>query len=162
MTDKPRIAMSPQELPAHRLYEVVDLPSLPEGIEPVVCFGSDHEEFFPKRRPGRMTYLGSFEWAWSPMHDRITAYHLHRGRSHWMIYSQDMDPFDPEFEWMVTAYMPRADIDEHSAAIHLMTATWISEADDCGLDQFHWINQAERLSVAEWMAIARVVWGGER
>ena len=159
MTDTPRIAMSPGVLPAQRLYEVVDLPSLPEGIEPVVCFGSDPDGIFPKRRPGRMSYLGSFEWAWSPMHNRITAYHLHRGRTHWFLYAQDLEPDDPDYTWMVLAHMRRSETDDRSAAIHLMVATWTAEAEDGALDEFHWINQAGLLSVAEWRAIARAVWG---
>jgi hypothetical protein len=35
---------------------------------------------------------------------------------------------------------------------------WKSEEVDSDLDEFHWINCAEGLSVSELMAIAREVW----
>lgn len=158
MTDKPRVAMSPTELPPQRLYEVIELQPLPQGLEPVVCFGSAPHGIFPKRRPSRLAYLGSCEWAWSPMHSRIMGYHLHRGRTHWLLYAQDMDPYEPDFAWMQIAHMPRGDIGDRAAAIHLMIATWALEAKEEHLDEFHWLNQEGLLSVADWNAIARAIW----
>jgi hypothetical protein len=103
MSDTPRIAMTPEQLPRQRIHEVVALPPEPADFDPVVCYGSDALGIFPKRRPSRMHYLGSTEWAWGPMNGRITAYLLHRGRNHWLLYLQDLDPNDRQFEWVVGA-----------------------------------------------------------
>jgi len=162
MTDKPRIAMTPGELPDQRIHEVVNLPPEPEGFEPVGCYGWEPEEIMPKNRPRDMLYLGSLEWAWGPMHGRIEAYFLHRGRTYWLLYTQDLDPNEPEFAWMVAAFGNRKDVDERQAAVHLVVAKWREEVIQGGLDHFHWINQDGYLSVPEWMAIAREVWGSSK
>jgi hypothetical protein len=71
MSNTPRIAMTPEQLPRQRIHEVVALPSEPAGFDPVVHYGSDALGNFPKRRPNRIHYLGSTEWAWGPMNCRI-------------------------------------------------------------------------------------------
>lgn len=158
MTDKPRIAMSPSELPSQRLHEVVELPRRPEGVEIVPCMGWDPEGVLPKRRPRNMTYLGSVEWAWSPGHGRIDAYHLHRGRNHWILYIQDLDPEMPEYAWNVGAFVQRKGVDERLAAVHLLMERWKAENAEWDLDEFGWINAEGFLSVAELKEIARRVW----
>jgi hypothetical protein len=162
MSETPRIAMTPAELPAQRIYEVVDLPEIPTGFAPVLTLGGGADAPFPKRRPSSMRYLGSAEWAWGPINSRIDAYHLHRGRMHWCLYVQDLDPNDPEFAWMPAAYVERHGVDERTAAVHLMLAVWRLSASDFDLDPFHWINQAGFLTVPDCMAIARAVWGAEQ
>jgi len=159
MSDKPRIAMTPWELPTQRIHEVVDLPPEPVGFDPVGCYGWEPQEIMPKNRPRNMLYLGSVEWSWAPFSGRIEAYHLHRGRRHWLLYMQDLDPNDPEYTWMVAAYGDRKGVDEHEAAVHLVMALWREEISQGDLDHFHWINQDGYLSVAEWMAMGRAVWG---
>jgi hypothetical protein len=158
MSDIPRVAMTPEQLPQQRIHEVVALPPEPANFDPVVCFGSDKMGIFPKRRPTKMLYLGSAEWAWSPMNGRITAYHLHRGRTHWLLNLQNLDVDDPQFEWVVGAYATATCKDARQVAIHLMMALWQNEASDCHLDRFHWLNQSAFLTVSDWMAIGRAVW----
>jgi hypothetical protein len=160
MSDTPRIAMTPEQLPRQRIHEVVALPPEPADFDPVVCYGSDALSIFPKRRPSRMHYLGSTEWAWGPMNGRITAYHLHRGRNHWLLYLQDLDPNDRQFEWVVGAYAAISSKDRRQVAIHLMIALWKDEASSCDFDHFHWVNQSGHFTVADWMAIGRAVWEG--
>ena len=53
MSDTPRIAMTPEQLPRQRIHEVVALPPEPADFDPVVCYGSDALGIFPKQRPSR-------------------------------------------------------------------------------------------------------------
>ena len=159
MTDKPKIAMSPNELPSQRLHEVVELASRPKGVEFVACTDEDPKEILPERRPTNMTYLGSVEWAWSPMHDRIDAYHLHRGRNHWILYIEDLEPEMPDYAWSVGAFVQRKGVDERQAAVHLLMERWKAEHDLWDLDEFGFINQEGFLSMSELKEIARRVWG---
>jgi hypothetical protein len=158
MTDEIRAPLSPAELPQQRITKVVDRPARPEGFEPVVYYGLAVEEIAPKRRPAEMRFLGGAEWAWSPMHNRIEAYYLYRSRSHWLLYLRDLDPDNRDFEWRVGAYVQKRGVDEKTAAVHLMVALWAFETND-GLEQFHWLTHDGLISVAEWRAIAREVWG---
>lgn len=74
--------MSPSRLPKQRVVALTDLSNRPEPFESVVGY----EEKPPGVRlcngPKKTTYLGQVEWAWSPMHERIDAYYLHKGRRH--------------------------------------------------------------------------------
>lgn len=149
--------LSPEELPQQRITEVVDLPARPEGFEPVVDYDLAVEGIAPKRLPPEMSFLGGAEWAWSPMHNRIQAYYLHRARSHWVLYLRDLDPDNRDFEWRVGAYGRKRGVNEKTAAVQLMIALWAFEAND-GLDQFHWLTHDGLLSTAEWRAIAGEVW----
>jgi hypothetical protein len=96
------------------------------------------------------------------MNGRITAYHLHRGRNHWLLYLQDLDPNDPQCEWVVGAYAAISSKDRRQAAIHLMLALWKDEASSCDLGHFHWVNQLGHLTAADWMAIGRSIWEGRQ
>lgn len=151
--------MSRIELPQQRIVEVVDLPDLPDHSEPVVCYGWEPKGIGPKRLPREMIFLGGAEWAWSPMHNRIEVYYLHRSRHHWITYHKDLEAEDKEFEWLMGAYVARRGVDERQAAFHLMAAHWRYEADE-GLDEFHWLTHDGFLNAADWRAIARAVWGG--
>lgn len=158
MIEHPGIPMSPSQLPQQRLVEVVDLPDRPETFEPVICYGYNPEQILPKRRPRTLLFLGAAEWAWSPMHSRIEAYYLHRGRAHWITYHRDLASCDAEYTWTTGAYVYRRGIDLRQAAVHLMIARWRYEAEN-GLDAFHSLTREGFLSVADWRAIAREVWG---
>lgn len=160
MIGKPKIPMSPSELPRQRLVEVIDLPPRPEGFTPVVGYCLTDEGVGPKRIPREMIFLGGAEWAWSPMHNRIEVYYLHRSRHHWITYHKDLEAEDKEFEWLMGAYVARRGIDERQAAFHLMAARWLYEANE-GLDEFHWLTHDGFLNAADWRAIARAVWGGQ-
>lgn len=63
MSNKPKIAMMPNQLLMQRICEVVAFPPKPAGFQPTVCCGSDHLGIFLKCRPRNMAYLGSTEWA---------------------------------------------------------------------------------------------------
>ena len=56
------------------------------------------------------------------------------------------------------AYGTKKGVDKKTAAIYLLIDSWIFERDNMELDHFHWLDNIGLLSVAEFMAIGRVVW----
>ena len=82
MTREPKIPMSPEELPQQRIHEVVALPKRPEEFDFKVGYELVPYGELPKNAPIKSTYLCQVEWAWSPAHNRLDAYYLHRGRTH--------------------------------------------------------------------------------
>jgi len=54
--------------------------------------------------------------------------------------------------------VPLKDCTEHQASVHLLRAIWESECAESSLDEFHWINDTDLLSVADLAAISREVW----
>ena len=159
MIREPKIPMSPTELPQQRIHEVVDLPERPEPFD---CKGGylDYPSgWAPKNHPRSPIYLCQVEWAWSPMHNRIDAYHLHRGKTHWSLWSRYWDDNWGRWGWTAIGSVHRRGVDERQAAVYLLLDFWKGEAAESNLDEFHWINEDVYFSVAEIMAIARVVWG---
>ena len=59
---------------------------------------------------------------------------------------------------MAAACVHHRGVTEKPAAVYLLLELWKHEVRESYLDQFHWINEGEFLSVAELMAIAREVW----
>ena len=158
MTRTPSIPMSPDQLPQQRIHEVVALPDRPVPFDCRVGYGAVPADILPKSGPRSRTYLAQVEWAWSPMHNRIDAYYLHRGRTHWVLWSRYYDDNWGRWEWAAAACVPRKGVTEQQAAVHLLIEFWKEEAAENYVDQFHWINKSKGLSVAELMAIARIVW----
>ena len=91
MTREPRIPMRPEDLPQQRIHEVVGLPERPAEFNFEVGYGCSPEGGLPKAGISSATFLCQVEWAWSPMHSRIDAYYLHRGRSEWSLWSKYWD-----------------------------------------------------------------------
>ena len=152
----PLIPMSPNDLPQQRLVAVVDLPPCPNSID--VCLYMAYKRKMPRLPSRRAMYLCQVEWAWSPMHSRISSYYVHRGRTYWILWERLLDQDWGSTCWDIAASVPRKDCSEHQAAVHLLRATWQSEYADSGLDHFHWVNDFDLLSVADLAAISRVVW----
>jgi hypothetical protein len=152
--------MSPDDLPQQRIHEVIGLPQRPVPFE---SWAWDGPEPAPagvilKNTPRSMVFLAHVEWAWSPAHNRLTAYYLHRGRTHWVLWSRYWDEDERGWQWLPAASVCRADVTEHQAAVYLLVDAWKAETSHSSLDQFHWINESDGLSVAELMAIGREVW----
>jgi hypothetical protein len=158
MTKHPAIPLTVEGLPQQRLVEVVDLPEVPAAFDPTACLYWMPWDILPRHRPRRMTYLGTLEWAWSPMSSRVELYFLHGARRHWVVWIQDPFANDVEAEWQVAAYTPRRGVTAQEAAHHLVVARWQTEAEECDLDHFHWVSREGDLAVAEWRAIGRAVW----
>jgi hypothetical protein len=100
MTQTPVIPMSPDQLPQQRIHEVVGLIQRPDPFKFSVGYGSVPENARGKGTPKSAAYLAQVEWAWSPMHNRLDAYYLHRGRRHWVLLSQYWDDNWGKWEWV--------------------------------------------------------------
>ena len=158
MTREPKIPMSPTELPQQRIHEIVGLPERPEPFDCLVGYGAVSGDIIPKSGPRSPEYLAQVEWAWSPMHNRLDAYYLHSGRKHWLLWSRYWDDNWGKWEWTVVGCVGKKGVSERQAAVYLLVEFWKEEAEENGVDQFHWINEHGFLTVAELAAIAREVW----
>ena len=158
MTREPKIPMSPEELPQQRIHEVVALPKRPEEFDFKVGYELVPYGKLPKNAPIKSTYLCQVEWAWSPAHNRLDAYYLHRGRTHWSLWSKYWDDNWMKWEQITVGYVPRRGVDQKQAAVYLLLEFWAFDAKEGGVDEFHWINEDGYLTIAELAAIAREVW----
>ena len=158
VTNNPHIPMSPDELPQQRIHEVVELPDRPEPFDCHVGYGAVPADAIPMGEPRNPSYLAQVEWAWSPMHNKLDAYYLHRGRTHWSLWTRYWDDNWGQWEWVAAACVGKKGVSMHQAAVYLLMKIWKYEVVVCDLDEFHWINETEYLSVAELRAIGRAVW----
>ena len=161
MTKGSFIPMSPEELPQQRVYEVVDLPPTPVGLETKLDWVEPFPDNRPKTTPRKVQFLCAVEWAWSPMHNRIDNYYLHQRGKRWLIWNNWLDDNDVPWRWHwdVLAYADKVDADPEAIAIHMLRQTWEQEAKHATIDHYHWINDTGLLSVDQVQAIARTVWG---
>ena len=158
MTREPKIPMSPEQLPQQRIHEVIDLPERPAKFEFNVDYGCSPQDVQSISGSKNACYLCQTEWAWSPMHNRLDAYYLHKGKTQWSLWLKYWD--DNWGAWQDTRIgtVHRRGVDQKQAAIYLLLEFWAFDAKEGDLDQYHWINEEGYLSVAELEAIARVVW----
>lgn len=153
------IPMSPGALPQQRLYLVPDL-----GIAPklVISNGEPGKDGIPSKIPRRADPIAQVEWAWSPMHNCIDAYHISMDtkRSRWVFWHSYFDDNYIPWRWVVAGATstPRAGLSKKQAAVALLQHYWRQQTEDMELDHYHWINDADFLSVGEVSEIARVVW----
>ena len=92
------------------------------------------------------------------MHNRLDAYYLHKGKTQWSLWLKYWD--DNWGVWQDTCIgtVHRRGVDQKQAAVYLLLEFWAFDAIEGDLDQYHWINEAGHLSVAELEAISRLVW----
>ena len=154
------VPMSPEQLPQQRLVEVIDLPPLPPGtriITDALKIPNEHSE-----RPGPKDskFLVALEWTWSPMHSRLQGFCLERhAERDWVLWSYFVDlEENGDDPWVVCAVCPGSDMDERTAAIHLLIASLYEEIEVQDLDHWHWIADTGLLGSAEMRAIGRHVW----
>ena len=159
MTREPKIPMSPEELPQQRIHEVVALPKRPAEFDFKVGYELFPYGELPKNAPTNSTYLCQVEWAWSPAHSRLDAYYLHRGQTHWSLWTKFWDDNWMKWEQITVGYVPRRGADQKQAAVYLLLEFWAYDAQENSVDEFHWINEDGFISIAELAAIARKVWG---
>lgn len=162
MVYMPYVPMHPAALPAQRITEVVTLEPRPEPEECIVGFGKVPRKYQTKNPPRNPLYLGQMNWSWSPMHSRIDAYYLHRGRHGWVLWVWMPVTSDWYWEWEVAGFMSKAGVSERQAAQYLVMEFWKYEKEWNDLEHFHWINVASYLSVAEMLSISAQVWPEER
>ena len=155
----PNVPTQPEQLPQQRIYLVDSLPLKPEGE----IIHLDHEEGHPlvaKRMNPKAKYLCQVEWSWTPINNRITAYYLNRGRQHWVLWASFFDDNVIPWSWSKSpvAFMERRDVTEKQAAVYLLMESWRYEFEQWGLECYHWINEADALSVGEIKNISDSVW----
>ena len=92
------------------------------------------------------------------MHSRISSYYIHRGHTYWILWERLLDQDWGSTIWDIAASVPHKGCTEHQASVHLLRAIWQSEYGESSLDQFHWVNDTDLLSVADLAAISREVW----
>jgi len=161
MTKNPTIPMTPGARPTQYLNEVVSIEPRPDPFDFLAGYDVVPKDMRPKGPPRAAIYLGQVEWAWSPMHNRIDAYYLHRGRSLWILWTRYWDDNWGQWGWMTVACVPKRDITQRQAAVHLLLEYWKELATEDTLDHYHWINEEASLSVSDLTAIAREVWGDQ-
>ena len=159
MTSPPRIPMSPNELPRQRLHEVVTLPARPDPFDCRVIRGNGEVAIGLPKIPRSPQLIVHCEWAWSPMHNRIAAWYLHRSRRHWVLWLRHYDDNWGKWDWNAVSAVPLRQASAEVAATCLLMDTWEREKCEMSTDRFHWINETSLLSVAQVKEIAREVWG---
>jgi len=152
----PSIPMSPQDLPQQRLVAVVDLPPCPDDIE--ICLYAEFQRKMPQRPSRGVKYLCQVEWAWSPMHSRISSYYMHKGRNYWILWERHFDDNWDRWYFNPAASVSHKGCTETQAAVHLLRASWAWEREESSLEECHWVNDTDLLSIAELAAISRAVW----
>ena len=159
----PHVPLGPNELPRQHLYEVVDIPKQP-AVRLIELLDYEHSHSFdgiPQKPTQKSVNLCQVEWAWSPMHNRLDAYCLHQGRTHWLLWMghhNDQEWMDWHWEWYPAAAMPVKQASFKQAAVYLLMEQWHRETECRMVDRFHWINEEGALSVPEIQAIANIVW----
>lgn len=159
MTREPRIPMSPEESPQQRLVEVLDLPARPSSFESKVGYWNYAANEAPRKPSAKAVCLCQVEWSWSPAHSRLDIYYLHRGRTHWSLWCKYWSDDEGRWDWCALGCVPKQDVSQKLAALYLLLDLWVEEKKESDLDQYHWINEAEFLSVSEITAVAVTVWG---
>lgn len=157
---EPKIPMKPSDLPRQRLHLVVDLPPRPEPFEFGVGWGDFPEGVVPKTRtPREPLYLAQVEWAETPWNNGIVGFYLQARRKVWLLWTRTLDDnaWPWRWDWLPVAWCPRKGVTERQAAVHLLAEFWRFDRSDCSGSRFDWINEAGDLSVADLMAIARLV-----
>ena len=155
----PNIPLKPEDLPQQRIYSIDPLPDKPDSQITLVEYG-DSPPFIAKKMNKNARYLCQVEWSWSPMHSRISAYHLTRGRQFWVLWESSFDENDNPGGWSdyPVAFIPLKAVSEEQASVYLLMERWQFEQTDYALECFHWINESECLTVSEIKAISMVVW----
>jgi hypothetical protein len=135
----------------------VGLPS-PEEIKYYGWDGRDH----PKKMSRDAEYIATVEWAWSPWSSRQDSYHLHRGRTDWLLWGSSPNENGEEghgrYIRAILAACPRRDIEAKEAARLLLTYAWKCERDEFSLDAFHFLGNDGLLSGDQIDSIAEQVW----
>ena len=89
----PTVPLSLEELPQQRIYPVKELPARPNPFDFTLLHYIDKHSYsrIPQKPTKKSVYLCQVEWAWGPHHDRIDAYYLHKGRTHWLMWVGDLN-----------------------------------------------------------------------
>jgi len=157
------VPMFPGERPEQRIYMIKNLPNLNVPFPCTTDWDNPlPSERRPANKPRSARLIASVEWAWSPAHSRIDAYHLstNHHRSHWLLWKSYWDDNCIEWHWIseLWCHGPKRGVPAKVAAAYLLAHGWRTEKEDQLLDPYHWINQKGLLSVADLNAIVKEVW----
>jgi len=167
-----KIAMSIGNLPQQRIYPIVTLPKRPEYFSSMLNprhydvqddrYLTGFKKIELEGMPDSAKYMGTAEWAWSPIHNRIDAYHIAKDdvQKHWVLWSEwlDNNAIPICLKHYVYAMCPEKHVDLKAAAIYLLMDVWEFEHDNIELDKFHFLDNIGLLSVGEFNAIGRHIW----
>ena len=161
MIKEPKIPMTPEEVPQQRLGLVTDLPRRPLKFNVLCDFNEPMpDNIRPKGSPRNFVYLGSVEWAWSPMHSRFDSYYLNPRGSYWLLWIryQDFNTYVWPWYWRFYAYAKKNRVCEKIAATYMLMDAWTSEKQTSDLDHYFLVDDPGLLSMSEISEIARQVW----
>ena len=88
--------------------------------EPLVEFDMQSWIGLPKSMGRNASYLCQLEWAWSPVHMRLDAYYISRGRTHWILWKKFYDDNWDKWEDFPKARCARKKLGERDAAMLLL------------------------------------------
>ena len=142
------------------IHPVTPLPKRPNPFDAVVGYEEKPPEAAYPRGPRKVLHLGTIEWNWSFMHDRVSPYYLHRARRHWVLWTKVPDEWERP-QWMPLGYVPLAQATREEAAVHLVADCLRFERDQATLDRFEAVTSAGHLSANDWDRIARSIWPPE-
>jgi hypothetical protein len=170
-----RIAMSPDELPRQRLFRVLDLPEPPEGFE--FLGGATLAKLTPNEPGAGATLVVQAEWAWSPMHSRISNWEIGLDDSgqYWVLWCSSpsdeyerVEPFaeddEAEAEWVeiwssqLVAACAKGQLSISDAAVLLLLQAWPQDRLDTGIDRPHFYGATGVLGIDVLRSIEQVVW----
>ena len=155
---RPIIPMSAAQLPKQRIVTLADLGERPVPFDAAVGWNEKPAGSILAKGPSKPDYLGQVEWSWSPMHGRIDAYYLSRGRTHWILWLYSYDDNWGNWDWLAIGNVPLRQANKKQASIHLMADFWRMEKTENDLDHYHSINEEDFLGAGEWRTIGLLVW----
>jgi len=155
-------AMSPEELPQQRLYEVVSLPnfdSLPSPqLEKSGLAG------IQEIKPSSATFLCQAEWSWSPMHHRLENYHvsLNTKRDKWLLWVSYYNDWERPWRWETYQEVYSVErskvVKKGAVSLQLLWKYWSDARDNEYIDEFHWIGACGDLLISDIQTLGRAVW----
>lgn len=141
----------------HDAQPVAVLAKRPYPFDSVVGYEEKPPGAAYPRGPRKVRQLGTIEWNWGPMHERVRPYYLHRARRHWALWTKVPDEWGKP-HWMPLGYVPLAQATEREAAVHLVADSLRFEKDHTSLDQFDAVTSAIHLPLSYWDRIRDTVW----
>ena len=158
-----QIGMAPRVVGTNAKPDILSVEVLPKRPK-LFDAGAGNEQRPPgaayPRGPRKVDHLGTVEWNWGLMHERVSPYYLHRARRHWVLWTKMPDERERP-QWMALARVPLAQATREEAAFHLLADSLRFERDHCNLDQFEAVTSAGYLSSNDWDRIALAVWPPE-
>lgn len=112
------------------------------------------------RGPRKVEYLGTIEWIWGFMHERVSPYYLHRARRHWMLWTKVPDEWERP-QWMPLGYVPFAQATRDEAAVHLVFDSLRFERDHLNQGRFDAVTTGGHLRSNQWASIRHAIWPPE-